>query len=184
VSAQPLDEATKNAFLTEDLYDALRWLFVSAVTWAASRNQPQCCGNQDVLAMFSSLAQARALYEFFYANGRQHDDARACDFTPDSVWRPPETNLYRTYMAAHTPANKRVFHLVYNRSVHSGGSGLDGADHLKNQVLEFAKDLRSLIEQFLNFADPVFRDSIRQALDKALREAKLTADLYGVPDPL
>jgi hypothetical protein len=87
-------------------------------------------------------------------------------------------------MSAHKPANKRVFHLVYNRSVHSGGSGQDGADHLKNQVLEFAKDLRSLMEQFMNSADTVFRDSIRQALDNALREAKLTADLHGVPDPL
>ena len=66
MSVQPLDEATKKAFLTEDLYDALRWLFVSAVTWGASRNQPHRCGNQDVLAMFSSLVQARALYEFFY----------------------------------------------------------------------------------------------------------------------
>lgn len=184
MSVRPLDESTKKAFLTEDLYDALRWLFVGAVTWDASRKQPHRCGNQDVLAMFSSLAQARALYEFFYANGRQQDDARACDFTSASAWHPPETNLYRTYMAAHKPANKRVFHLVYNRLVHSGGSGQDGADHLKNQVLEFAKDLRSLIEQFMNSADTVFRDSIRQALDKALREAKLTADLYGVPDPL
>ncbi len=184
MSVRPLDEATKKAFLTEDLYDALRWLFVSAVTWGASRDQPHRCGNQDVLAMFTSLAQARALYEFFYSNGRQHDDARARDFTPDPVWRPSETSLYRTYMSAHKPANKRVFHLVYNRSVHSGGFGQDGADHLKNQVLEFAKDLRSLMEQFMNSADTVFRDSIRQALDNALREAKLTADLHGVPDPL
>jgi hypothetical protein len=184
VSVQPLDQSTKKAFLTEDLYDALRWLFVSAVAWAASRNQPHRCGNQDVLAMFSSLVQARALYEFFYVNGRQHDDARACDFTSDPVWRPPETNLYRTYMASHKPANKRTFHLVYNRSVHSGGSGPDGADHLKNQVLEFAKDLRSLVEQFMNSADAAFRDNIRRALDEALREAKLTADLYGIPNPL
>ena len=36
MSVQPLDEATKKAFLAEDLYDALRWLFVSAVTWGAS----------------------------------------------------------------------------------------------------------------------------------------------------
>jgi hypothetical protein len=177
------DEPTKKSFLEEDLYDALRWLFVGAVTWEASRNQPHRCGNQDVLAMFTSFSQARALYEFFYANGRQHDDARACDFTSTSAWHPTETNLYRTYMAGHKPANKRVFHLVYSRSSHAGGPGHDGPDHLKNQVLEIAKDIRSLTEQLANSADTGFRHSIRHALQKALQEAKLTANLYGIANP-
>lgn len=111
--AQPLDESTKKSFLTEDLYDALRWLFVGALTWAASKDQPHRCGNQDALAMFTSLTQARALYEFFYGVGEKDDDARARHFA--SAWDPPKTDLYRRYMAGGKPANKRVFHLVYNR---------------------------------------------------------------------
>ena len=178
------DIPTRQGFLKEDLYDALRWLFVGAVIWEASRSQPHRCGNQDALGMFTSLTQARALYEFFYADGKQNDDARAGDFTSTSGWCPTESNLYRTYMAGQKPANKRVFHLVYNRPAQAGGHGQDGPDHLKNQVLEFAKDLRRLTEQFADSADTDFRDSIRYALQKALQDAKLAADLYGVPNPL
>ena len=156
------DNSTKEKFLREDLYDALRWLFVGALTWSASRNQPHRCGNQDALAMFTSLTQARALYEFFYGVGEKDDDARARHFA--SAWDPPKTDLYRRYMAGGKPANKRVFHLVYNRPAHAGGPGQDGSDHLKNQVLEFAKDLRSLTEQLANSAATEFRESIGRAL--------------------
>lgn len=175
------DNSTKEKFLREDLYDALRWLFVGALTWSASRNQPHRCGNQDALAMFTSLTQARALYEFFYGVGEKDDDARARHFA--SAWDPPKTDLYRRYMAGGKPANKRVFHLVYNRPAHAGGPGQDGSDHLKNQVLEFAKDLRSLTEQLANSAATEFRESIGRALEKALQEAKLTADVYGIANP-
>jgi len=176
------DDSTKQAFLRDDLYDALRWLFVGAVTWEASRNQPHRCANQDALAMFTSLTQARALYEFFYGLGEQDDDARARHFA--SAWDPPKPDLYRRYMAGGKPANKRVFHLVYNRPAHAGGSGQDGPAHLKNQVLEFARDLRKLTEKFADSADVNFRDGIRHAFQKALQEAKLAANHYGITDPL
>lgn len=175
------DDSTKVSFLEEDFDDALRWLFVGAITWEASQSEPHRCANQDALAMFTSLTQARALYEFFYGLGEQDDDARARHFA--SAWDPPKTDLYRRYMAGGKPANKRVFHLVYNRPARAGGSGQDGTDHLKNQVLEFAKDLRSLTEKFADSADTDFRDSIQHALQKALQEAKLAADLYGIANP-
>jgi hypothetical protein len=87
-------------------------------------------------------------------------------------------------MAGGKPANKRVFHLVYNRAVHAGGSGEDSFDHLKNQVLELARDLRRLTEEFANNADPNSRDSITNALREALQEAKLAADSYSIANPL
>jgi len=179
---EAMPDSTKEHFLREDLRDALRWLFVGAVTWEACRSQPQRCRNQDALGMFTSLVQARALYEFFYDPGKQGDDARACDFILG--WDPPESELYRRYMAKRKPANKRVFHLVYDRAVHAGGSGQDEPDHLKKQVLEFARDLRRLTEEFIKCVEPQFRDIARRALDKALIEAKKTADYYGVPNPL
>lgn len=177
-----MPDSTNEKFLRDDLRDALRWLFVGAVTWEASRSQPQRCRNQDALGMFTSLMQARALYEFFHGPGQQGDNARARDFVLG--WNPPESDLYRRYMAKRKPANKRIFHLVYNRAVHAGGSGQDEADHLKKQVLEFAKDLRSLTQQFADSVDTGFRDSVRYALEKALEEAKLAADHYGITNPL
>ncbi len=176
------DHSSKEKFLKEDLYDALRWLFEGAVAWKAARERPEGAErHQSVLGMYTSLVQARALYEFFYAHG-QGDDARACHFAP--AWNPSQTDLYRRYMAGGKPANKRLFHLVYNRSLHAGGSGEDGPDHLKNQVLEFAKDLRSLTERFADSVDTNFCDSVRHALRKALEEAKLAADHYGIANPL
>lgn len=174
------EDSMKEKFVSEDLYDALRWLFIGAVSWEASRSQPHRCANQDVLGMFASLTQARALYEFFYSPKGQDDDARACHFA--SAWKPDKTDLYRRYMAARKPANKRLFHLVYNRASHAGGPGHDGPDHLKNQVLNFAKDLRDLTEKFADSVDNR-RDSVRHALQKALEQAKLAADHYGVANP-
>jgi uncharacterized membrane protein len=42
-SANPPDVSThtKLAFLNDDLYDALRWLFVGVVTWEAMRRRPE-----------------------------------------------------------------------------------------------------------------------------------------------
>ena len=177
-----MDEKTQ--LLKEDLHDALRWLFVGAVTWEAARKQPHRCGNQDALAMFTSLTQARALYEFFYAAPGKSDDARARDFCPASAWNPSKSYLYLDYMAAKKPANKRVFHLVYDRADHAGGLGEDGPDHLKNQVLNFARDLRRLTEEFIKCIDSKFHHVAGAALHGALAEAKSIADYYEISDPL
>lgn len=178
-----LDNLTKEAFLREDLYDGLRWLFVGAVTWEAMRQRPDLCtANQDAISMLASLTQARALYEFFFASQQKGDDARARDFAPQ--WNLNPSSLYTTYMGKGKPTNKRVSHLVYNRSAHSGGSAVNESDHLKNQVLNFAKGIRDITEQLAQQADPSSVPHIRCALNKALGEAQQTADHYGITNPL
>lgn len=132
--------------------------------------------------MIASLTHARALYEFFYIPATRLDDARASQFC--SAWNPSKTTLYLTYMAPEQAANKRVFHLVYNRSNHAGGPGYNGPKHLKNQVLDFAKDLRQLTEEFINCVEPQFQNVVRAALDSALVHAKNTADSCGITNPL
>lgn len=184
-SAKPPNVSNQPSFLDDDLYDALRWLFVSAVTWEAMRQKPELCtANQNVISMLASLTQARALYEFFFASQgkRKPDDARAFDFAPN--WSRMPSSLYTTYMGNGKSTNKRVSHLVYNRSAHSGGSAVNESDHLKNQVLNFAKEIRDLTEQLTRQADPSFAPHIRCALDKALGEAQQTADHYGITNPL
>lgn len=170
----------KQTFLEDDFYDALRWLFVGAVTWVASNDSS---GNKDALAMLASLTQARALYEFFYAGGKG-DDARAADFCTVGSWSPTTSSIYNEYMGQGRPANKRVSHLVYNRSLHAGGLAYDESTHLKNQVLNFAKDLRNITEQFISCAEPQFRSSARSALDKALAEAGKAASIRSIANPL
>jgi hypothetical protein len=178
-----LDE--KNRFLKEDLYDALRWLFVGTVAWHAAKVQPDRCPHQMVLGMYTNLVQARALYEFFYSAGNR-DDARAVDFAP--TWRPVArrraSRLYSDYMVGGKPANKRVFHLVYNRSAHAGGPGHEGDDHINKKVLEFAQDLRGLTKEFVKCVEPHFRVIVQSALDRALQEAKSVADGYGIANPI
>ena len=109
----------QQAFLRDDLHDSLRWLFVDAIAWKASQKRPEPCGNQNVLGMYTSLVQARALYDFFYKRGRG-DDAQAWHFAPSWNDDGGGNSLYQRYMARESPANKRVFHLVYNRSEHAG----------------------------------------------------------------
>ena len=176
---------TKLAFLNDDLYDALRWLFVTAVTWESMRQKPELCtANQDAISMLANLTQARALYEFFFGSQqtRKPDDARACDFAPQ--WNPNPSSLHTIYMGTGKSTNKRVSHLVYNRSAYSGGSAVNDSDHLKNQVLNFTKEIRDITEKLAQQADPSFSDPIRGALDKALAEAQQTANHYGITNPL
>lgn len=171
----------KSKFLKEDLYDSLRWLFVGTVAWHAARVQPDRCPHQMVLGMYTNLVQARALYEFFYSRGKR-DDARAVDFAP--AWRPVPSSLYSNYMAGGKPANKRVFHLVYDRSAHPAGPGHVADDHINKKVLEFAKELRQITEEFVKCVQPHFRAIVQSALDSALQEAKSTANGYGVTNPM
>ena len=176
-----LNETEKKEFLENDLYDALRWLFVGAIAWKAACEHPDRYGRLFVLGMSTSFVQALSLYEFFYQPG-QRDDARARDFVRG--WKERKSLLYSTYMGAGMPANKRMFHLVYKRSAHAGGLGHDGPDHIKNQAVNFAKDLRRLMELFVGGVEPIFRNSAKSALRKALDEAQRSADYYGIENPL
>jgi hypothetical protein len=175
----PVPGKPEEEFLRDDLYDALRWLFEGAIAWEAARRQPQCAWrHQAALGMYTSLVQARALYEFYYKTG-WGDDSRAKDF--GSHWKPPKSPLYKQYMDRLKPAQKRVFHLVLSRGRHAGGTG---PTELKNQVVGFAKDLRRLTEDFSKNADPVFQGEIQSALRRALQQAHLAAAHYGIPNPL
>jgi hypothetical protein len=180
----------KNEFLEEDLTDALKWLFVGAVAWQATdpkENQPERCCHQKVLAMYTSLVQARALYEFYYdvKPNRKPDDARVRDFAPS--WVVPKRHYYSKYMDGGAPANKRVFHLVYGRNRHSGGrGGSDESEDLKNQVLAFAKELREITEEFVKCAEPQFVRLVQAALENGLNEAESVAGegCFNIANPL
>lgn len=67
-----LDERKK--FLEDDLSDALKGPFVGAVVWAAA-DASERCPFQKGLGMFTSLVQARALYEFYSPKLAEDDDA-------------------------------------------------------------------------------------------------------------
>jgi hypothetical protein len=163
----------------------LKWLLVGAVTWQA---HPEGTGARYLraLSMFTCLVQARALYEFFYNNGKQTgpgDTAYARHFA--TSWNPKPTELYSGYMANKAPAQKRVFHPVYGRSEYSGGTAADESDHLKNRVLGFAQDLKRLTDEFAAACDEKeHRELVECALAKALRDGHELAGQYDIPDPL
>ena len=188
-------DAHRRQSLEDDLYNALCYLFEGAIAWDAwKRTTEKAAGekpsstvilrHQGVLGMYTAFMEARALYEFFHKHGRRgHDDARADDFA--SEWKANQTDVYKNYMAAEKPANKRMFHLVYGRSEHSGGTGTEGIDHLKEQVLNVAKDLRDLTDEFnKHIDDSGFREVAETALRKALDEAQKAADHYRIANPL
>jgi hypothetical protein len=174
------DVKQRSDFLKDDFYDALFWLFDGAVAWEAGRKQSASAGRHQIpRGLFTSIVQARALYEFFFAVDHEDDDLRCNHFAPS--WRPPKTDLYKKYMARGRPAQKLVFHLVRNRAFHLKG---EGPERLNRQVIEFAKDLRKLTEEFAEEAEPIFRDDIRHALTRALEEAQKTARHYDIPCPV
>jgi hypothetical protein len=179
----PMTLEKRKQFIQEDFYDALRWLFVGAVSWTAHKEEKDCCPNLDALGMFTNAVQARSLYEFYFAGtrGARPDDARVEHFT--SSWTETST-LYSRYMCPRAPAQKRVFHLVYYRSTHSGGAGHAGSDHLNEQVLNVAKDIYLLTNEFAKCARTEFRRSVRSALRKAKEEADKVAEDYQLDNPL
>lgn len=176
------------SFLNDDLYDALKWLFVGAVTWYA-HPEAEDKDYLRALGMFTCFVQARALYEFFYcaaktpAPAAKGSTAFAQQFVP--LWKANDPQkLYEQYMAKDTPAQKRVFHLVYGRSEFSGGTAVDESEDLKNQVLSFAKDLKRLTEEFASCLAGRDRQLVEDALQNALQASETLAKRYGKSNPL
>ena len=177
-------EAELKKFLEKDLYDALRWLFEGAIAWGAPTSTAEHCRHQRVLGMYTTLVQARALYEFFFGAASRDDDARAAHYC-STTWQPPQSRLYQDYMSPGKPANKRVFHLVYEREMHSGrtASVSDEHNHLKNQVLECARDLHAIAQAFVDAVDDTWTDAATTALDTALADAAQASAHYGCANP-
>jgi hypothetical protein len=176
----------KKDFLKDDLYNSLKELFVGAVTWQAHPQEKNICYLRD-LGMFTCFVQARALYEFFYDKVEQtKTGGTACAHHFASSWKPCDPqNLYSKYMGKNTPAQRRVFHLVYGRSCFSGGSKQDESDHLKNQVLSLTQDLKRLTDEFAGACDEKeHRELVECVLAKALRSAGELARGYGLQGPL
>jgi hypothetical protein len=182
-----LDE--KNEFLKRDLSDTLKWLFVGAVVWQAADprgKRPECGCHQRALGMYMSFTQARALYEFYFSKeDNRNDDARARHFLRSGAKPKFKSSLYPRYIKG-KPANKRVFHLVYRRSEHSGGgeSGGDESEHLKNQVLVFARELRQITEEFARHVERRFVRLVQSALEDGLNEGGKVADCFKIANPL
>ncbi len=163
-------------FLEEDLFDSLRWLFEGAIAWKAEQEKTR---HQKVLAMYTSLVQARSLYDFFFKEALKNDDARLVHFTG---WK-PENAFCKKYLDHGQAGNKRIFHLVYNRSQHNGGESNSEHDHLKEQVLEIAKTFFDLTKEFVNRANQNYKDTIQQVLNKTILEAREAAEFYGIDNP-
>lgn len=186
----------RNDFLKKDLADALKALFVAAVVWTAAAeaertHKKEICPFVKGIAASASFVQARALYDFYdpkksrKLRGFQGESACACHFVARK-WTEKDfqSDLYDRYLDNQKPANKRVFHLAYERSVFSGGIELDESDHLKNQPLGFAKDLHNVTKYFITRVEECFRDAANTALEDAIEAANQAAAGCGIPNPL
>ena len=160
-----------NQLLRDDLTNDFACLCVAAVTWHAAEICGERTPHQKMIAMNAAILHARALYEFFLGPPPKLDDARAADFS----FTPKPTSLYLEYMYSkkpiEAPANKRLFHLVYNRSKHSGGDAKDERTHIKEQALPFARDLLSLTGQFVASLPTKFEESARSIISTALSKS-------------
>jgi hypothetical protein len=178
----PPTPAEMKDFLEVDLSHVLKELFVGAVAWEAGRRSELCPFQKD-LGMYASFVQARALYEFYSSKptrkrkGQELDDARASQFVNVGKWTDIDSRskLYVDYMDDETPANKRVFHLVYGRSAHPA---------IKDQVLAFAAELLTITREFRDCVDLDYRASVECALQKALTAASEAAKDFKSPNPL
>lgn len=193
-------------FLKDDLSDALKGLFVGAVVWEAAdraekAKEKELCPFLKELAASASFVQARALYEFYNPKktdkprGERGETAHASHFGEwtDKEFTNDELDLFEKYIRGpeatgvfrtNSPINKRVFHLAYDRSDFSGGLGQDGSDHLKNQPLEFAANLRDITKKFIEKVEDRFRESAKTALEKAREGARQAATGCNIANPL
>ena len=186
---QPTED-DKREFLKEDLRETLKELVVGAVMWQAAKtaDKTERCPHQAAVGMFTAYVQARALYEFFYKKrgSNDDDDARASDFTKTGKeWAPSKVGLLDDYLGEWKPANKRIFHLVYWRSKHSGGTGNDGGESdLNNQVLKVTCGILKVTGEFVKNIHEDFDDDVRSAWSFASEEARKRAKDYGILNPL
>ncbi len=178
-------DTDREAFLKKDLADALKWLVVGAVMWQATEPQENKCdpSPHQRAAVFTSLVQARALYDFYYPKKTHpEDDARSSDFVDG--WAPMKQQLLDDYLGPGAPVNKRIFHLAFLRSLHSGGTGENDEDtHLKNQVLLVARKLIEVTRGFVANVRANFGSFAQGALQEALKEAQNKADDYKIASP-
>jgi hypothetical protein len=193
-------------FLENDLSDALKGLFVAAVVWEAAdmaekAKEKELCPFLKGLAASASFVQARALYEFYNPKkidkpkGEKGETAHASHFREwtEKEFTTDELDLFEKYIKGqeatgvfrtNSPVNKRVSHLAYDGSDFSGGSGLEGSDHLKNQPLKFATNLRDITEKFIEKVEDRFRDSAKAALEKAREGARQAVAGCNIANPL
>lgn len=179
----PVTEADKEGFLRKDLYYSLIYLFKGAIVWKAiEEGQTEKISHQQVFGMYTSLVQARLLYEFFSKEeGKsKDDDAIATDFSDE--WN-SQSPLCKDFLGYKSPGNKRLFHLVYHRSEHHGGEKDNDQTHLKKQVLKIAIELFNLMKEFIKNSHPQYKSILQEALDKAIEEAQKAADFYGIDNP-
>ena len=161
----------KQRFLRDDFYHSLKELFISAITWQVAVEKRET-GQQRIhfqkdVSMHATFAQARALYEFYTDDIRKCDDARATHFC--EKWKGSTGLHYARFME--DPANKRIFHLVYSRQRKSLA--------LKSQVINVAKELCNLSEEFVRCVRDEFRVAAQGAWAAALKEAQRLAAIYG-----
>jgi hypothetical protein len=184
-----------NDFLKKDLADALKALFVAAVVWTAAAeaertHKKENCPFVKGIAASANFVQARALYDFYNPKksrkprGVPGETACADHFAQNWTEKDFQSYLYDRYLDDQKPANKRVFHLAYERSDFSGGKELDESDHLKNQPLGFAKDLHDITKHFITRVEERFRDAAKTALEDAIKAANQAAAGCGIPNPL
>jgi len=82
-------------------------------------------------------------------------------------------DLYWDYMRPRAPAQKRLFHLVYDRAEHAGGPGHDSRHHIKWQTARFAEDLKRLTQLFIDDCAAAYKLSATYALGRAeIEESK------------
>lgn len=167
----------QRAFLQSDLADALKWVFLGALTWVAAGpdGANDRIPHQRVVGLNTVLLQGRALYEFFYQEPRSRtdplrfgDSAWAGDFVEN--WQPPGSDLYAEYMGNQTPVQKRAAHLVYGRTEYHGGDKDDETTHISSQVMAFAKDLHRVAVDFARRVRPEYAEAAMKALNSARAE--------------
>jgi hypothetical protein len=164
----------KQRFLRDDFYHSLKELFISAITWQVAVERetgPQRIDFQKDVSMHAAFAQARALYEFYTDDIRKCDDARAAHFC--GKWKGSTGLHYARFME--DPANKRIFHLVYCREREWLA--------LKSQVMNVAKELCKLSEEFVRCVRDEFREGAQDAWARALKEAQRLAAIYEIQNP-
>ncbi|WP_204081383.1 hypothetical protein [Mycobacterium riyadhense] len=168
-------ESLLRKFISEDLYNELRYLLVAATQWAAYDQLVDKCGTRvqgdfprhfKVLAMDSAFLHSRSLYEFFTSK-----DGKSSKHL--LTWKAlglSERLTSPIYDKFRVPLHKRLMHLEPDRP---------GEIAIKDEVVTIAKDVLALWDKFAASAEvSKYAAELDEARARAILDSNETAQRY------
>jgi hypothetical protein len=171
-------------FVSEDLYNELRWLLVSAASWTiVDADQP--ADHFRVMCMDSAFLHARNLLEFFTMSPKTFERLARNGKAPASCHSFGVRNVHSQVFERWRPAlEARVMHLRTDRPWPKNKHGNVAGTSIKGQVVSLAQEVLRLWDGFAIDAKVApYQAGLARSRSEALAEAERAARRLGLASP-